>query len=72
MACIHRFGASLNAHTHFSAVVIDGVFEPDSQQGVRFIAAEARDADTLREVQTQVRRRLLRAFVRRGRIDAQT
>jgi hypothetical protein len=52
--------------------VIDGVFEPDPEQGVRFIAAEAIDADAMRAVQTQVRRRILRAFVRRGRIDTQT
>ena len=54
--------------------MIDGVFEPepDPEQGVRFIAAQAIDADAVRVVQTQVRRRILRAFVRRGRIDTQT
>ena len=74
MAFIHRFGSALNEHTHFHVVVIDGVFEPepDPEQGVRFIAAQAIDADAVRVVQTQVRRRILRAFVRRGRIDAQT
>jgi hypothetical protein len=56
----------------FHVVVIDGVFEPDPAQGVRFIAAQALDADAVRAVQTQVRRRILRAFARRGRIDAQT
>jgi len=72
VAFIHRFGSALNEHTHFHVVVIDGVFEPDSAQSVRFIAAQALDADAVRAVQTQVRRRILRAFVRRGRIDAQT
>ena len=72
VAFIHRFGSALNEHTHFHVVVIDGVFEPDPEQGVRFIAAQAIDADAVRVVQTQVRRRILRAFVRRGRIDAQT
>ena len=52
--------------------MIDGVFEPDPEQGVRFIATEAIDADAVRAVQTQVRHRILRTFVRRGRIDAQT
>ena len=72
MAFIHRFGSALNEHTHFHVVVIDGVFEPDLEQGVRFSAAEAIDTDAVRVVQTQVRRRILWAFVRRGRIDAQT
>jgi hypothetical protein len=72
VAFIHRFGSALNEHTHFHVVVIDGVFEPDPEQGVRFIAAEAIDADAVRVVQTQIRRRILRAFVRGGRIDAQT
>ncbi len=72
VAFIHRFGSVLNEHTHFHVVVIDGVFEPDSAQGVRFIATEALDRDAVRTVQTQIRRRILRAFVRRGRIDVQT
>jgi uncharacterized Zn finger protein (UPF0148 family) len=72
VAFIHRFGSALNEHTHFHVVVIDGVFELDPEQGVRFIAAEAIDPDAVRAVQTQVSRRILRAFVRRGRIDAQT
>ena len=52
--------------------MIDGVFEPDPERGVRFIAAEAIDADAVRVVQAEIRRRILRAFVRRGRIDTQT
>jgi hypothetical protein len=72
VAFIHRFGSALNEHTHFHVVVIDGVFEPDPEQGVRFIAAQAIDAATVQIVQTRVRRRILRAFVRRGRINTQT
>lgn len=41
VAFIQRFGPALNEHTRIHIVVIDGVFEPDSAQGVRFIAAEA-------------------------------
>jgi len=72
VAFIHRFGSALNEHTHFHVVVIDGVFKPDPEQGVRFIATQTIAADAVRVVQTQVRRRNLRAFVRRGRINAQT
>jgi hypothetical protein len=28
IAFIHRFGSSLNAHTHFHCCVVDGVFQP--------------------------------------------
>jgi len=49
--------------------VIDCVFEPDSEQGVRFIEVEELDADDAEAVQTQVRRRILRAFVRRGLLE---
>ena len=59
--CLSLLSPALNEHTHFHVVVIDGVFEPDPEQGVRFIAAEAIDADAVRVVQTQVRRRILRA-----------
>ena len=64
VAFIHRFGSSLNQHTHFHVVFIDGVFEPDPEQGAHFIEAEELyDAEA---VQTQLRRRILRAFVRAG------
>jgi hypothetical protein len=66
VAFIHRFGASLNLHTHFHVCVIDGVFEPDPQDGVRFFALEGLDGQDAEAVQAQVRRRILRAFVRRG------
>jgi hypothetical protein len=36
-----RFGSSLNQHTHFHVCLIDGLFESDPLQGVRFIAAPA-------------------------------
>jgi len=69
VAFIHRFGASLNLHTHFHGCVIDGVFEPDPQDEVRFFAVEELDAQDAEAVQAQVRRRILRAFVRRGILD---
>ncbi len=65
VAFIHRFGSTLNAHLHFHCVVIDGVFEPTAG-GVVFHAAGGLDATAITQVQAQVRRRLLRGFVRRG------
>jgi hypothetical protein len=69
VAFIHRFGSSLNEHTHFHVCVIDGVFEPDPEQGARFIEVEELDADDAEAVQSQVRRRILRAFERRGLLE---
>ena len=69
VAFIHRFGSSLNQHVYFHVVVIDGVFEPEPVGGVRFIETQALDADNAESVQTQVPRRILRAFVRRGLLE---
>ena len=66
VAFIHRFGSSLNAHLHFRCVVIDGVFAATPTGGVVFHAATGLDATAITHVQTQLRRRLLRGFVRRG------
>ena len=62
-------GGFLNEHTHFHVVVIDGVLEPDPERGARFIEMEELDADDAEAVKTQIRRRILRAFVRRGRLE---
>lgn len=77
VAFIHRFGSSLNEHVHFHCCVIDGVFEPaeatvaetDDSANVMFHAAAGLDEDAIAAVQTQVRRRVLRTFVRRGLIE---
>jgi hypothetical protein len=66
VAFIHRFGSTLNAHLHFHCVVIDGVFASDPAGGVIFHAATGLDANAIAAVQECVRRRLSRAFVRRG------
>ena len=80
IAFIHRFGSSLNAHTHFHCCIVDGVFQPAAKIGdttgvadavveVDFHAATGLDAAAIAQVQAQVRQRTLRAFVRRGLID---
>ena len=82
IAFIHRFGSSLNAHTHFHCCIVDGVFQPAANIGDKADAADAADAvagvdfhtatdlDTaaIAQVQAQIRQRILRAFVRRGLI----
>jgi hypothetical protein len=69
IAFIHRFGSALNHHIHFHVIVINGVFEPDPEHGVRFIEAPPLDADDAEAVQVEVRRRILRAYQRRGVLD---
>ena len=64
VACIHRFGSTLNAHLHFHCVVIDGVIDAAPTGGVIFTAATGLEANAIAQV--QVRRRSLRTFVRRG------
>jgi hypothetical protein len=51
---------------HFHCVVIEGVFEADGAGGARLHEAWGVDAETVAEVQSKVRRRVLRALARRG------
>lgn len=82
IAFIHRFGSSLNVHVHFHCCVVEGVFQPtamigdtaalaktdDNKPCVGFHAATDLNTAAIVRVQTQVRRRILRTFVRRGLI----
>jgi hypothetical protein len=82
IAFIHRFGSSLNGHVHFHVCVVDGVFEAVAGAGdadaapqaaapsVVFHPASAIDADAVVQVQTDLRRRILRAFVGRGLLES--
>jgi hypothetical protein len=77
LAFIHRFGSSLNGHVHFHVCVVDGVFEEvagqtdaqSSPPGIVFHPASAIDETAVAQVQTDLRRRILRAFVGRGLIE---
>jgi hypothetical protein len=50
-------------------ILIDGLFESDPLQGVRCIAAPALAAGDAETLQAKVRRRILRAFQRRGILE---
>ena len=79
VAFIHRFGSSLNGHVHFHVCAVDGVFEEvavageadaqSSPPGIVFHPASAIDETAVAQVQTDLRRRILRAFVGRGLIE---
>jgi hypothetical protein len=80
IAFIHRFGYSLNGHVHFHVCALDGVFEemPDvgdtdaqsSPPGIVFHPASAIDEIAVAQVQPDLRRRILRAFVGRGLLES--
>ena len=38
---VHRFGSSLNRHTHSHCCLLDGVFEPRDDGSIRFLPAVA-------------------------------
>ena len=77
IAFIHRFGSSLNGHVHFHVCAVDGVFEEvagqtdaqSSSPGIVFHPASAIDETAVAQVQADLRRRILRAFVGRGLIE---
>ena len=80
VAFIHRFGSSLNGHVHFHVCVVDGVFEEmpgegdtDAQSlppGIVFHPASGIDETAVAQVQADLRRRILRAFVGRGLLES--
>jgi hypothetical protein len=80
VAFIHRFGSSQNGHVHFHVCALDGVFEEipgvgdtdaqSSPPGIVFHPANAIDETAVALVQTDLRRRILRAFVGRGLIES--
>ena len=82
IAFIHRFGSSLNGHVHFHVCAVDGVFEEvpvavpgdadaqSSPPGIVFHPASAIDEAAVAQVQTDLRRRILRAFVGRGLLES--
>ena len=70
VAFIHRSNSSLNGHVHFHVCALDGVFEEmpgvgdtdaqSSPPGIVFHPASAIDETAVTQVQTDLRRRILR------------
>jgi hypothetical protein len=73
-------GYGLNQHVHFHVCALDGVFEEmpgvgdtdvrSSPPGIVFHPASAIDEAAVAQVQTDLRRRILRAFVGRGLLES--
>jgi hypothetical protein len=66
---LHRFGSALNPPVHFHCAVIDGVFQPDAEGRLGFHEAVGLTPERIAKGQEQVRRRVRRAFVRRGLLE---
>ena len=69
LSFLHRFGSSLNAHFHFHAVVLDGVFARDVDGEARFHEAALLQSEHWHELQHVVQRRVLRYFRRHDLLD---
>ncbi len=83
VAFIHRFGSILNEHVHIHVCAVDGVFEEVAGEGddgadavsqispprICFDPRTCVYADAVTQVQTTLRKRILRAFVGRGLLE---
>lgn len=65
---IHRFGGLLNAHLHYHAVVIDGVFSGEDAESLHFEEARLTPA-AVQRLQATIRQRIVCLFVRRGLLE---
>ena len=66
---IHRFGSSLNPHTHFHCAVIDGVFAPGPDDTAQFFEADI-TTDDIQDLALKIRKRTLAYMVRHGLMDS--
>jgi hypothetical protein len=62
---VQRFGSALNLNVHFHSLVLDGVYEDDSD-GMRFRPLPPPDDAEVERVACQLARRLVRLLERRG------
>ena len=81
VAFIYRFGSSLNEHVHLHVCTVDGVFEEAAGEGGAAAQAQARApgvifhpasgiaCEVVAQVQTSLRKRILRGFVGRGLLE---
>ena len=65
----HRFGSSLNVHPHYHLVVLDGVFSKADDSEIAFHEAYDLTPDRIAQVESVVRKRVLRYFRRQGLLD---
>ena len=61
---IHRFGGLLNAHLHYHAVVIDGVFSGEDAETLRFEEVRL-TPEAVQRLQATIRKRIVGLFTER-------
>ena len=66
---IQRFGGSLNLNLHFHAIVLDGVFAPNSKGRQAFHDTGAPSREELEQIVKRIRGRAIRWVRKRGLID---
>jgi hypothetical protein len=63
-----RFGSSLNEHPHVHVLATDGVFA-EVGEDLKFIEATELTQEKIEEVETRVRRRVLRGLTKKGLLE---
>ena len=67
---VQRFGGSINLHTHFHAIVLEGVYaDPEGTGSPRFFALSPPSDEEIARVTTSVAKRIVRLLIRRGLLD---
>ncbi|MCP4039502.1 MAG: transposase, partial [bacterium] len=67
---VQRFGSSINLHTHFHALVLDGVYaDPEEQGSPQFFALSPPTDEEIARVTATLAKRIVRLLMRRGLLD---
>jgi hypothetical protein len=67
---IQRFGGSINLHTHFHTIALDGVYaDPEDTGTPRFFALSPVSDEEVARVTATVAKRVVTLLIRRGLLE---